>query len=432
MAENGHQYLLLRNGRYYYYRRKPSDVSMALGTGFVRISLKTSDLKTALSRRDIVHRDIEQYWHSIIKFGHQDQAKDQYDSAVKIAQSMGFDYQPADQIAREASTTDVLARLEKIEKAGIEKKAVVTALAGGANAPAITMTDALEEFVRLTRDWLADKNDEQIRRWKNPRAKAVRNWGDVTGDPELGKITRSDALKFRDWWWDRIETENMTINSANKDFGHLHQIFEKVNEGLQLGLDDPLARLRFREKKKNTRPPYSSDFIRTRILAPGALKSLHPECRALIMIIVNTGAGPAELAGLAPDDIVLNADIPHFHIRENSERSLKTMYRPRTLPLAGVALDAFKELVPKGFIDYRNKPTQLSANTNRHLTDNDLRESDDHSVYSLRHSFQDALTKAEAPDRIQADLMGHKFHRPSYGDGASLEQKYRWIKKVAY
>ncbi|PKR50748.1 DUF6538 domain-containing protein [Thalassospira marina] len=432
MANNGHQYLLLRSGRYYYYRRKPFEVTEALGPGFVRISLKTTDLKTALSRRDIVHRDIEQYWHSIIKFGHQDSARTQYDSAVKIAQSMGFHYQPADVIARELPTPELLARLEKIEQTGIEKRAVVAALAGGVAPPAITMTEAFDEFVRLTRDWLTDKSDEQIRRWQNPRKKAVKNWSDVTGNPELARITRSDALKFRDWWWDRIENEQMTVNSANKDFGHIHQIFEKVNEGLQLGLDDPLARLRFREKKKNARPPYSPEYITQRILKPGALDTLHPECRALIMIIMNTGAGPAELAGMIEDDIILDADIPHFHIRENSERSLKTMYRPRTIPLAGVAFDAFKELVPKGFIDYRNKPTQLSANTNRHLTDNDLRESDDHSVYSLRHSFQDALTKAEAPDRIQADLMGHKFHRPKYGDGASLEQKYRWIKKVAY
>lgn len=38
----------------------------------------------------------------------------------------------------------------------------------------------------------------------------------------------------------------------------------------------------------------------------------------------------------------------------------------------------------------------------------------------------------EAPDRVQADLMGHKFQRPAYGDGASLEQKRDRIMKIAH
>jgi hypothetical protein len=33
-------------------------------------------------------------------------------------------------------------------------------------------------------------------------------------------------------------------------------------------------------------------------------------------------------------------------------------------------------------------------------------------------------------DRIQADLMGHKFNRPVYGTGAALAQKFEWMRKV--
>lgn len=36
----------------------------------------------------------------------------------------------------------------------------------------------------------------------------------------------------------------------------------------------------------------------------------------------------------------------------------------------------------------------------------------------------------DTPDRIQADLMGHKFHRPKYGDGASLNHKLEWMKRI--
>ncbi|MCE8509212.1 hypothetical protein KBY28_12220 [Ruegeria pomeroyi] len=42
------------------------------------------------------------------------------------------------------------------------------------------------------------------------------------------------------------------------------------------------------------------------------------------------------------------------------------------------------------------------------------------SLYSLRHWFQDQLTKRDVVDRAQAQLMGHKFQRPKYGYGKDL------------
>jgi hypothetical protein len=95
---------------------------------------------------------------------------------------------------------------------------------------------------------------------------------------------------------------------------------------------------------------------------------------------------------------------------------LKTRYRKRTIPLVGFALDAFKAC-PKGFDQYRDCPDLLSAVLGGYLRSRKLLPSDNHSVYSLRHSFQDRLLAANAPDRVQADLMGHKFNRLAYGDG---------------
>lgn len=55
---------------------------------------------------------------------------------------------------------------------------------------------------------------------------------------------------------------------------------------------------------------------------------------------------------------------------------------------------------------------------------------DQHSSYSLRHIFQDRILSVNCPDRIQADLMGHKFNRPVYGAGATLAHKLEWMEKV--
>ena len=51
------------------------------------------------------------------------------------------------------------------------------------------------------------------------------------------------------------------------------------------------------------------------------------------------------LAGLAREDIVLDADIPHIIIRPHQWRRLKTKGSERTLPLVGASLWAAKKAV---------------------------------------------------------------------------------------
>lgn len=97
--------------------------------------------------------------------------------------------------------------------------------------------------------------------------------------------------------------------------------------------------------------------------------------------------------------------------------------------LVGASLYAFREL-GNGFDRYYSKPDQLSANLNKYLRDHDLLPSENHTVYSLRHSFEDRLTAVEPPDKVQAALMGHRYDRPRYGDGPSLKQKLKWLQKI--
>ena len=92
---------------------------------------------------------------------------------------------------------------------------------------------------------------------------------------------------------------------------------------------------------------------------------------------------------------------------------------------------AFKN-TPKGFTRYAGKPDNLSSAINKWFRGNHILPSPYHSLYSLRHCFQDRLIAVEAPDRVQAELMGHKFHRPKYGAGASLEQKHKWLSYIAF
>lgn len=42
------------------------------------------------------------------------------------------------------------------------------------------------------------------------------------------------------------------------------------------------------------------------------------------------------------------------------------------------------------------------------------------------------MTAVEAPEKVMAILMGHKYTRPKYGAGPSLEQKQRWMQRIAF
>jgi hypothetical protein len=47
-------------------------------------------------------------------------------------------------------------------------------------------------------------------------------------------------------------------------------------------------------------------------------------------------------------------------------------------------------------------------------------QSDDHVIYSLRHSFEDRMEAAKFSERSKAGLMGHGINRERYGAGLSL------------
>ncbi|WP_247776897.1 hypothetical protein [Bradyrhizobium sp. CW1] len=61
----------------------------------------------------------------------------------------------------------------------------------------------------------------------------------------------------------------------------------------------------------------------------------------------------------------------------------------------------------------------LEDTLNKFLSENNLRPTKSHSVYSLRHSFKDRLIAAEAPDSLIDSLMGHRTGKPKYGKGSA-------------
>ncbi|MFT3909718.1 MAG: hypothetical protein QM737_09865 [Ferruginibacter sp.] len=422
------QHLLKRKGYYYFNRRVPSSMKLYDCRETVRIALKTDSHREA-ARLAFKHNEkLEDYWDNLIQTG-QTFNKSDYEKATKHSQLFGFNYLTNNQLAKE-SIENIYARLLQVEKSNYNDQ-MMTSVLGGVEKPTLTLDAALDYFLEFSKGKNLNKSENQIRKWTHQRTRAMRYFISCIGNKDVSSLTRGDTLKFRDWWINKIEKEELLPLSANKSIIQVKTIVECVNDNLSLNVDTKniFKKLLLDEGEENRRPSFTTEFIISTLLNPKNLSGLNDEAKNVLYAIAETGAGISEQTSLEPEDIQLDCEIPHIIIQPKRKLELKTKYRKRIIPLVGFALQAFQSY-PKGFTSYFSKPDVLSATINKYLKENNLLPSNKHSVYSLRHSFQERLLTVNAPERIQADLMGHKFHRPLYGEGGSLATKYDWMKKI--
>ncbi|MEM6898146.1 MAG: DUF6538 domain-containing protein [Pseudomonadota bacterium] len=419
---------VFKRGRHYQMRRRvPRRFESVEDRKVVWISLHTDSETIARSKADEAWRHMTEAWEARLS-GCSEAAAERYEAALELAQLRGFRYLDIQKVS-ELPIDKLVERVEAVpEVMGTPDTIEATALLGAAEKPEITVNNALQLYWSLAREKVIGKSDDQIRRWRNPRIKAVRNFVEIVGDKRIDQITRDDMLDFRQFWLERIETEGLTPNSANKDLIHLSEVLKTVNVMKRLGIELPLGELSFREGERRTRPPFSTVWIKERLLAPNALDGSNSEARALLLGMINTGYRPSEGAALTEATIRLDGPTPHISI-EADGRQLKSIHARRRIPLTGVSLEAFR-LFPTGFARYR-KSASLSGTVNKYLRENGLLESDSHSLYSIRHAFEDRMIEAGIDDRIRRDLFGHRLDRERYGKGASIEHLARLLKPLA-
>jgi len=407
-----------RNGTLHLRKRVPRRFADIEDRDYVWISLHTDLEDVARRKASAVWAEMLEAWEAKLHGDTED-----YDQRIGAARHLagirGYRYLPAAQVAKLPPDQFYDRVRRSMRKDGAFDMKEAEALLGAVPKPKLTLSQCLYEFWKLAADRTSGKSEDQIRRWRNPRIKAINNLITVIGDQEISAITADDMLDFREWWMERIRSESLTPNSANKDLIHIGNILRTVNKMKRLGLDLPLSDLSIKEHEKKTRPAFSTDWIQKKLLAPGALDGLNIEARSILLGMVNTGARPSELAALTAAQIRLDHDVPHISI-EPVGRQLKSQYAKRKIALLGVSLAAFTAF-PDGFPRYQKNGAGLSNTVNKFLRSNGLLETPDHSMYSLRHAFEDRMLSAGIDERIRRDVFGHSLTRERYGGGASLE-----------
>ena len=405
---------------WHYQRRRPVEFTDVESRALIRFSLKTGNFHEAKVLAAQHSLRLEQEWADTQERGVSLRSNNwirQHNAAVEAQCIRGL----TPKSAAELSDNDLIERLQLLLEE-VTPQAQQKAVLGLVDKPALNLPQAFDRFWEYIQDeWMRLSHDQQ-RVKRNVYLKSMRNFETAVGGVSLYEIERAHALKFRSWWMARVQSEGLKPYTGNREINSLRRMVSVNFDIDSESRTNPFSRVRLKEEKEVSRIPLSVEQI-MQIITSGTLSGLHEDFVLLIRLLVNTGMRPVEAIGLELCDIDLKHEVPHVHVRKNAVRGLKTDHSERLLPLLGVSLDAAEDLVVQGGWGKRlGKNMYATSIINRALRKSGIVTDPKQSLYSLRHWFQDQLTKRDVVDRAQAQLMGHKFQRPKYGYGKDLTE----------
>lgn len=433
------RFLCPRNGVLYYWRRVPKTVAKIDSRApIVRHSLRTDDLAKARAQRDILEKADNQLWAAMLLDGKESpEVIETYKAAKLLSESLGFSYRPANELARRP-VEDIVRRITAIMDASTPT-VVTKAVLGGEQAPKVRVSKAFEVYCNeIVADEIAGKSAAQRKQWEKVKRRAVNSFITVVDDKPMIDITRDDARAFHKHWLEKVAPKaggpRKSASLGNRMIGNMRVLYDAYFAHLdEPDRQNPFNGLSFAEKFKRSRPPFPLEWVKTKVMRPGALAAMNDEARAVVLILIETGARPSEICNLTEPFIKLDASVPHILIEPRLDpddpREIKTTTSVRAVPLIGMALAAMTKF-PKGFPRYKNKEASMSGALNKFFRENDLFPTPSHKIYSFRHTFEDRLKEAHVDDELRRLLMGHAIDRPKYGSGGSLEWRQAELRKI--
>jgi integrase len=439
-----------RDGYWYLVRRVPKHLAVLEGrntvvwsTGIAVWQDPRAIRATALVRQ--YDQDLQDHWNRLLT-GAQSQWPREHRKNVEHAASLQLSYASNAALAT-ASLEDLFQRFSLLVNAWGEKalvrgpyappmRADVAAALGGTEEPdeqdtadGVMASQMLEEYAQVKATELARKSPRQRSKWRVRRQSALDLFiAVIGGDKPFKKLTRKDVQAFRKYWQQRIEKEEVRINSANRNIRQVSGLYSVVKDFHQVEGLNIFDRIRIPGGEEGKRIPFDAGFVQNHYLAEGQFADLNPEARRIIYLCIETGVRLSEACALDRTTIHLNAPVPYIDIQAVN-RTTKTKESVRKIPLVGVALLAMRAQ-PDGFPRYRDKADAASAVINKALDVRKLRPGGKgQTLYSMRHTIVDRLKAVEAPRDIQEDILGHKH---MYGAGTALEHQQRWLLKIAF
>jgi integrase len=408
------------------------------------ISLKTDSEKEAKRMAVEIERDLTARLEARLLSGGRDpgQVEDRYRALVATANAMGLSYVQAGALL-EGDPAELVRRLNLAAAQDPEARRaeVADAALGVVETPSLMLSGLAAKVIEVSAHENRYKNPRQMNDWENNMKRSLSTLQRALGrDVPVMSVGQAEARLHRKRLQERVAAGEITALTASKDLTYASGALRRYYEHLALAEPPkPYAGVTIVDKfaEVSRKLEFSDEWIRAVLLTPGKLEALNAEARDALLVILETGCRQGEVLDLPAEDIHLDAAVPHFELRfvEGEDgREIKNGASRRLVPLVGVALEAMKRH-PQGFPRYRGKDS-FSAAVNKHLRENGLMQSPEHTVGGLRHSWESRMKAAGYDNETRAEMMGHSMKaergREVYGDTTDLEKRAAIAKAVMF
>lgn len=258
----------------------------------------------------------------------------------------------------------------------------------------------------------------------------------VIGDIPLEAIDRFKAQSIRD----ALLNNGKKTGSVKRWIGALRTMINAAIEEHALDYKNPFDKLPI--PKLGLDIEEREDFANDELLTLAkACKELNDTPRHIVAALIDTGARLSEIVGLRREDVFLDGQVPYIILQEteDTDRTLKTKYSTRSVPLVGMSLWAIKEasrqtnddwLFPRYASATKVNGNSASAAINKWL--NPMFPGNK-PAHSLRHTMETRLRAKDTPENIMLTIGGWstKTTARKYGNPHPIEVTVKYLKKVA-
>ena len=155
-----------------------------------------------------------------------------YAAGIALAASRSITYLPVQELAQ-SPIEDILERIEALKRN--DGPQVSRAILGGLKAPSLKISGVAEEVERISAYDNRYKSNEQMRKWRNPRKRAVANLIKALGeDCPVLELDAAKARRHRSWWQARMSREEQKAETANKDFANMASMLSLYHDSLEM------------------------------------------------------------------------------------------------------------------------------------------------------------------------------------------------------
>ncbi|QFU09163.1 hypothetical protein PARPLA_02352 [Rhodobacteraceae bacterium THAF1] len=224
--------VILRGRTFYLKRRVPKRYASVESRPVLWESLKTDSRSVALGKAEAVWAGYIEGWEARLA-GRDGDAEARFRAARDLAHMRGFSFVSAAQVA-ERPLQEMLARVEATQRSdGSTDTELAVGVLGGAEEPQLRLSDLVDRVEAISAHDNRFKSGQQMRLWRNPRKRAVKNlMAAIGGDRSVVSIGPAEARQHRKWWRDRIAAEGQTSQTANKDFHYLSGMLSRFYDDI--------------------------------------------------------------------------------------------------------------------------------------------------------------------------------------------------------